>query len=29
MTAEEMLAEVTGSKLEMESVADRIREPLA
>jgi len=28
MTAEEMLAEVTGSKLEMESVADRIREPL-
>jgi hypothetical protein len=29
MTAEEMLAEVTGSKLEMESVADRIREPLS
>jgi hypothetical protein len=28
MTAEEMLAEVTGSKLEMESVAERIREPL-
>jgi hypothetical protein len=28
MTAEEMLAEVTGSKLEMEAVADRIREPL-
>ena len=28
MTAEEMLSEVTGSKLEMESVADRIREPL-
>ena len=29
MTAEEMLGEVTGSKLEMESVAERIREPLA
>jgi hypothetical protein len=29
MTAEEMLAEVTGSKLEMEAVAERIREPLA
>jgi hypothetical protein len=29
MTAEEMLEEVTGSKLEMESVAERIREPLA
>jgi hypothetical protein len=28
MTAEEMLAEVTGSKLEMESVAERIRQPL-
>jgi hypothetical protein len=28
MTAEEMLGEVTGSKLEMESVAERIREPL-
>jgi hypothetical protein len=24
-----MLGEVTGSKLEMESVAERIREPLA
>jgi hypothetical protein len=29
LSAEEMLAEVTGSKLEMESVAERIREPLA
>jgi hypothetical protein len=29
MSAEEMLVEVTGSKLEMESVAERIREPLA
>jgi hypothetical protein len=29
MTAEEMLAEVTGSDLEMDSVAERIREPLA
>jgi hypothetical protein len=29
MNAEEMLGEVTGSKLEMEAVADRIREPLA
>jgi hypothetical protein len=28
LTAEEMLAEVTGSKLEMESVGARIREPL-
>jgi hypothetical protein len=28
MNAEEMLSEVTGSKLEMESVAERIREPL-
>jgi hypothetical protein len=28
MTAEEMLGEVTGSNLEMESVAERIREPL-
>jgi hypothetical protein len=28
MTAEEMLADVTGSKLDMESVAARIREPL-
>jgi hypothetical protein len=28
MTAEEMLGEVTGSKLEMEWVAERIREPL-
>jgi hypothetical protein len=29
MTAEEMLREVTGATLEMESVADRIREVLA
>jgi hypothetical protein len=29
MTAEEMLEEVTGSTLEMESVAERIREPLS
>jgi hypothetical protein len=29
MTAEEMLEEVTGSRLEMESVAERIREPLS
>jgi hypothetical protein len=29
MNAEEMLGEVTGSKLEMEAVAERIREPLA
>jgi hypothetical protein len=28
LSAEEMLSEVTGSKLEMESVAERIREPL-
>jgi hypothetical protein len=28
MTAEEMLSEVTGATLEMESVAERIREPL-
>jgi hypothetical protein len=28
MTAEEMLREVTGATLEMESVADRIREVL-
>jgi hypothetical protein len=29
MSAEEMLSEATGSTLEMESVAERIREPLA
>jgi hypothetical protein len=29
LTAEEMLGEVTGSELEMEAVAERIREPLA
>jgi hypothetical protein len=29
MRAEEMLKEVTGSTLEMEAVADRVREVLA